>query len=827
MKQIYTLLFFLTFFSLQAQLTNVNPDPNGEPWLVGGLRVPSEEELARIPVMELSQDYLQRSISSLPVSLDNTTQPYFRPVFNQADGSCSQASGVAYNFTYEINRERDLPANSHDNQYPSHYTYNFLNGGSGSNGSWYVDGWEIIKANGCPTITTYGGSINTGGAIRWMSGYDNYEISMNNRVKDYFAIDVGTPEGLLNLKHWMYDHMENASTGGLVNFAAGAANFGYSDTTDASGNYIITSWGPQVNHAMTFVGWDDNIAYDYNNDGQITNDVDTNGDGVVDMKDWERGALLMVNSWGTGWGNNGKAYVMYRTLAIGVANGGILGKKVFAVRAKTSQNAQLKMRVKIFHNRRKLIKIMAGISADINDTSPAHTIEFPMFNRQGGDNYIQGVNNNPIEISLDISPLLNHIEPNVPAKFFLIVNEDDPSGNGLGTIYDFSIIDNSGQISTCSQHNVSLNNNDDTLLSITTSVDFDKPVIVTNSLPVAPLNSDTYSVALSASGGTPDYLWKVIQHYQEETLADSFPAITSNALSFSNNDDSFTEQTLDFDFPFYGEIYDKVYVSTDGSLRFEPSFEYIRSEAAIKAFKVISAFASDLKLFSADGDNIYYEGDATHATFRWKASLFGNQAANVDAAVTLYPNGEIDFFYGDNITTGLDWAAGISDGEGSSTILSISGATDPNNQAYKIEYQPYPIGMYVTPDGIWKGTTPSVENTWQVDFQVTDNNNISSIKTLDFTTQVGGIVEEENIYQLSVFPNPVLNKATFSYELPKKNDVSLIIYDLSGKPVETLVNKKQNPGLHKIIWYPQISKGVYIYRLTTSKGTSSGKLIVK
>ena len=123
----------------------------------------------------------------LPDSLDNTQNQYFRPVFSQQGGSCGQASGVGYNFTYEINFERQLPADIPQNQYPTHYTWNFLNRGVGY-GSWYWDGWEIIKSNGCPSVQTYGG-MAAGGQSRWMSGYDNYSSGMLNRTLEMFAIE--------------------------------------------------------------------------------------------------------------------------------------------------------------------------------------------------------------------------------------------------------------------------------------------------------------------------------------------------------------------------------------------------------------------------------------------------------------------------------------------------------------------------------------------------------------------------------------------------------------------------------------------------------------
>ena len=44
---------------------------------------------------------------------------------------------------------RDVDANQEVNQYPEHYTWNFLNGGA-DGGSSYVTGYEIIKVKENP-----------------------------------------------------------------------------------------------------------------------------------------------------------------------------------------------------------------------------------------------------------------------------------------------------------------------------------------------------------------------------------------------------------------------------------------------------------------------------------------------------------------------------------------------------------------------------------------------------------------------------------------------------------------------------------------------------
>ncbi|MDA3884572.1 MAG: hypothetical protein PF638_03155 [Candidatus Delongbacteria bacterium] len=117
MQRIFTVIMILIFAYLaNAELSNINPDPTGEPWIVGGissLTPEQQEKVDAIPVLELPDTYAGKE---LPPDIDNSQQPYFRDVFNQEGGSCGQASGVGYAFTYEMNFERGTSANVDDNR---------------------------------------------------------------------------------------------------------------------------------------------------------------------------------------------------------------------------------------------------------------------------------------------------------------------------------------------------------------------------------------------------------------------------------------------------------------------------------------------------------------------------------------------------------------------------------------------------------------------------------------------------------------------------------------------------------------------------------------
>ena len=69
------------------------------------------------------------------------------------------------------------------------------------------------------------------------------------------------------------------------------------------------------------------------------------------------------------------------------------------------------------------------------------------------------------------------------------------------------------------------------------------------------------------------------------------------------------------------------------------------------------------------------------------------------------------------------------------------------------------------------------------------------------------------------FPNPFNPETTINYTLPVSADIELKIFDILGRHVKTLVNRKEHPGSYSIKWNGkdkfenQVASGVYFYRL--------------
>ena len=65
----------------------------------------------------------------LPTSVDNSRERFFPPLINQTGGSCAQAAGIGYMFTYEINRLLGTAADTPANRMSYLFIWNLINEG--------------------------------------------------------------------------------------------------------------------------------------------------------------------------------------------------------------------------------------------------------------------------------------------------------------------------------------------------------------------------------------------------------------------------------------------------------------------------------------------------------------------------------------------------------------------------------------------------------------------------------------------------------------------------------------------------------------------------
>jgi hypothetical protein len=809
---------------------------------VDGLRKLSTEDLKRIKEMPKFDSSRFRNAREIPVALDNSELDFFPPIMNQEGGSCGQASGVYYNFTYEMNRARGTAASDEEHQYPSHFTWNYINQGMGY-GSWPFEGWDIIDKVGCPTIETYGGYFAEGGDTRWMSGYAEYRESMENRIENYMTIDVSTVEGLTNFKQWMTDKGQGDETGGIANFGAGVSPVTIESIPSGTPHQfesIITEWSPGANHAMTFVGFDDSVRYDLNNDGQFTNDIDINNDGVVDLQDYEIGAVIVANSWGEWWENGGYCYMMYRLLAVPIEEGGIANNLVFVLNGRSEYTPKLGLRADISYNKRKNLRLMAGISLDVESDYPEYQIDFPVVNFQGGDHGMSG-ENNEIEIELDMTHFSGMIPSNQDVKFFLMIQENDPLNNGSGQINRFSIVDyQDGNFEVpAEQYEVPIENNDITVLSLVAPFS-GTGLEITNDENINVTPNEEFEIQLNAINGTEPYIWNILKEYDEvEITVDNELAVddTWTEIATANTDDSYAVFDFPFTFNFYGKDYDQAVVVTDGSIIFDAGgYASVRTLGNLKSQKAIVPFGKDLQSFPEYNEGIFYKVIDDELWIQWKTSEYDNPGANYHFAAVLNQNSDIKFVFGNNLSDETNFVSGISDG--SEINFQISSANFynqiPDNFATEWTSNSDYEAVNLTEDGLFTGSISEVALS-EYKVLVTDFDHVSSLKTFKINTGVANddIASFDNLRIISCYPNPFSNKrseTSIAFEINSPQIVGLEIFNIKGQKVKS-ISQKCEAGINEIRWNGKdakandVTSGVYFYKVSTSNNEKFGKIL--
>lgn len=106
---------------------------------------------------------------------------------------------------------------------------------------------------------------------------------------------------------------------------------------------------------------------------------------------------------------------------------------------------------------------------------------------------------------------------------------------------------------------------------------------------------------------------------------------------------------------------------------------------------------------------------------------------------------------------------------------------------------------------------------WGIQF----NNN-----TLVGAEQVSNIVPEK--YELSQnYPNPFNPVTNIKFQVPQSGAVKLIVFDILGKEVATLVNEVKQAGVYTVDFNgANLSSGAYFYRLETQSFTDTKKMLL-
>ncbi len=133
-------------------------------------------------------------------------------------------------------------------------------------------------------------------------------------------------------------------------------------------------------------------------------------------------------------------------------------------------------------------------------------------------------------------------------------------------------------------------------------------------------------------------------------------------------------------------------------------------------------------------------------------------------------------------------------------------------------------------------------NYWGDDLQIMDGRSHPGLgiirydpKLNDTPTDVQSDYEPglpENFALSQNYPNPFNPSTTIEFDLPQRADVSLVVYNILGRKVATLVNGSLGAGHHTIVWdgttdgSAELATGVYLYKLTAGDFVETRKMVL-
>ncbi len=93
------------------------------------------------------------------------------------------------------------------------------------------------------------------------------------------------------------------------------------------------------------------------------------------------------------------------------------------------------------------------------------------------------------------------------------------------------------------------------------------------------------------------------------------------------------------------------------------------------------------------------------------------------------------------------------------------------------------------------------------------------------TNNVANIVTDYSLGQN--YPNPFNPTTQINYDLPFDGNVSIKLYDMTGREVMTLINEVKPAGYYTVnLNAANLSSGVYFYTLSANNFTATKKLMV-
>lgn len=309
-----------------------------------------------------------QEIFPLASAVDVSQSTTFPPIGNQGSSeSCVAWSLAYYQLTNNNCVARGLTARNgssmvSENVMSPRWVYNHINSGRNV-ATYYDEACASIASFGCASWADFSGSTTISNCTDWSTNKAVWQSAMLNRPSQVLWDYIDTDNAVINDVK-IIDLKEILANGYVVTFPTYVNSFVYTrSTTNSEWAVRYMSNTQNGGHAMTVVGYDDNLWVDVNENGKHDNG--------------ETGAFKVANSWGTDVNNysNGFVWVPYDALNDVSKVSGVTTNRepVFSsyyfLKPRTEYIPLLVAEVELTTARRSQISVELGISTATESTT--------------------------------------------------------------------------------------------------------------------------------------------------------------------------------------------------------------------------------------------------------------------------------------------------------------------------------------------------------------------------------------------------------------------------------------------------------------------------
>ncbi len=253
---------------------------------------------------------------------------------------------------------------------------------------------------------------------------------------------------------------------------------------------------------------------------------------------------------------------------------------------------------------------------------------------------------------------------------------------------------------------------------------------------------------------------------------------------------------------------------------------------------------------TGDQDGTFYCISGTGSELFFSHTFAGDRINTVNVLPSIDGNASYELLVGTKNGSVVCYSGGLNAvpvelasftvlAQGRNVNLKWTASTQLNNKGFEIERK-YGNEIY-HPVAFIKGDgTTSEQKTYSyLDKNLEEGKYTYRLKQIDldgsvnYSNEVNVSVEMPTSYSLSQnYPNPFNPATTINFSLPQKSNVKLVVYDILGKEVKTLINGDRDAGSYEIRWNglnnndQAVSTGIYIYRITAGNFNAEKKMML-